>query len=360
MKKRVLPISIIAILIIAMLTGCGNQSVEETYNEGLSDSVISEEMENDITEEPKEEVEVEVEESAGDTVEEPARETVEESAEEVVEESVGEAAEETTEEFVEEVTEETIKESTDEKPVNGEVIASGTLANDSIEWQIVGSTLYVRGEGGIPPFDEGIKWIEQWGAENGVTAKAWQIYYGVVNEIVIEEGITSVGSFNFEGFANATKLTLPSTLESVGRYAFSGVGATTLNLPGSLKTASHGAFSNMQNLTYLFVPSNLKSIPSYGFANCYKLTKIEIEEGVTSIGEDAFCSLAYYDLEGVRHGGNYGYEIHVPSSVTYIGDYAFATGDTHGPITVYGKAGSYVEGWVKDVNIQPEVVFVAK
>ena len=78
----------------------------------------------------------------------------------------------------------------------------------------------------------------------------------------------SVGSFNFEGFANATKLTLPSTLESVGRYAFSGVGATTLNLPGSLKTASHGAFSNMPNLTYLFVPSNLKSIPSYGFANC--------------------------------------------------------------------------------------------
>lgn len=32
----------------------------------------------------------------------------------------------------------------------------------------------------------------------------------------------------------------------------------------------------------------------------------------------------------------------------------------YGPVTVYGKAGSYVEKWVKDVNTQPEVSFVAQ
>ena len=70
--------------------------------------------------------------------------------------------------------------------------------------------------------------------------------------------------------------------------------------------------------------------------------------------------LAHYDLDGVRHGGNYGFEIHIPESVTSIDWGAIATGDTYGPVTVYGKAGSYVEKWVTDVNTQPEVSFVAK
>lgn len=241
------------------------------------------------------------------------------------------------------------------------IVASGVLAEGKIEWKIIGTTLYVTGEGPIPDFDEGGRWFARCGNGYGNKyIKAWEMYYDVVDEIVLSEGITAIGKDNFAGFSKVTSLAFPSTLTKIGKYALNGMGLTTLEITENVTDIGFNACGSLLNLTYVYIPAHIKKIPDSCFGGCCNLSKIEIEEGVTEIGENAFCILAWYDLDGVRHGGSPGFEIHVPESVTKIGDYAFATGDSYGPITVYGKAGSYVETWIKTKNVQSEVTFVAK
>lgn len=241
------------------------------------------------------------------------------------------------------------------------IIASGSFEGTDITWKIVGTTLYVDGEGAIPGFDESGPWFTNFGEGYGNQyVKAWEMYYDVVDEIVLSEGITDIGKNNFGGFSKVKSLSFPSTLTSIGKYALNGMGLTSLVIPESVTDIGLNAFGSLQNLTYVYIPSHIKKIPDNCFSGCYNLSKIEIEDGITEIGEGAFSILAWYDLDGVRHGGSPGFEIYVPASVTKIGDFAFATGDSYGPITVYGKTGSYVEQWIKEVNTQPEVTFVSQ
>ncbi|MBQ6814069.1 MAG: sigma-70 family RNA polymerase sigma factor [Lachnospiraceae bacterium] len=241
------------------------------------------------------------------------------------------------------------------------VVASGTLAEGRIQWEIVGTTLYVNGTGAIPDFEQGGPWYTNFGDRfPDMKPVAWQMYYKDVDEIILSEGITAIGKNNFFGFSKVTSMTFPSTLTKIGMHGMNAMGLTSLEIPKQITEIGLGAFQNLTNLTYVFIPSNIKTIPECGFCGCYNLSKIEIEYGVEKISADAFSILAYYDLDGVRHGGSPGFEIYVPESVTKIGDFAFATGDSYGPITVYGKAGSYVEQWVENENTQPEVTFVAQ
>lgn len=242
-----------------------------------------------------------------------------------------------------------------------EVVASGAFEGTDITWKIIGTTLYVDGEGAIPGFDESGPWFTRCGNGYGNRyIKAWEMYYEVVDEIVLSEGITAIGKNNFAGFSKVTGLAFPSTLTSIGKYALNGMGLTFLDITENITEIGFNAFGGLNNLTYVYIPGHIKTIPGSCFSGCYNLSKIVLGEGVTEIEENAFCILAWYDLDGVRHGGSPGFEIYVPKSVTKIGDYAFATGDSYGPITVYGKSGSYIEKWVKEVNVQSEVTFVAQ
>ena len=54
-------------------------------------------------------------------------------------------------------------------------------------------------------------------------------------------------------------------------------------------------------------------IPDYMFYSCSGLTSIEIPSSVTSIGDEAFAGCCSWELTSIE----------IPSSVTSIGDYAF-------------------------------------
>ncbi len=242
-----------------------------------------------------------------------------------------------------------------------EVVASGVLAEGRIGWKIIGTTLYVDGTGAIPDFEHSGAWFSRW-AEQFPDKKpiAWEMFYTDVDNIVLSEGITAIGQNNFCDFSKVTSFNFPSTITKIGKYGMNGMGITSLEIPRTITSIDIGAFQNLANITELVIPSNIKTIPNYCFPGCYNLSKIVIEEGVTMIGEFAFGMAPSIGENGERIGLCDGFEIYVPESVTKIGDYAFATGESKGPITVYGKAGSYVEQWIKTKNVQSEVTFVAK
>ena len=160
------------------------------------------------------------------------------------------------------------------------------------------------------------------------TAFAHHLYIGgqeVIN-LVVPEGVTSIGKGAFAGLASMTSVTLPSTLDTVGPEAFVDCsGLVRINYTGTVADWCNIGFTNgwycnplsyAQNLyiggskvTDLVIPEGVTAIKPYAFYGLQNLTSVELPEGLQSIGSYAFESV-----------WNITYTI--PSTVTSIGEWA--------------------------------------
>lgn len=159
--------------------------------------------------------------------------------------------------------------------------------------------------------------------------------------LTIPEGIAEIADGTFSSLYQSSgmftgKLTLPSTLKTIGASAFSytdfsgellipdgvtSIGANAfkecdgfgglLSLPDSVKTVGEWAFYLCKGFTGLKFSASLTKIEERSFAHMYGLkTEVVIPEGVTEIGEGAFsCS----HMPSVRF----------PSTLKKIGKQAF-------------------------------------
>ena len=134
-----------------------------------------------------------------------------------------------------------------------------------------------------------------------------------VKKVEIPEGVEIIEEEAFWGCSNLIKITLPSTITSIGKGAFLGTGITSFNYP--------------QNIT---------NIPNIAFQNT-NLKEFSVPEKVTEIGDSAFYDCA--DLE----------KITIPKSVTYIGTGAFAKCRN---LTIYGFKDSAAEAYAKANTIK--------
>lgn len=135
-----------------------------------------------------------------------------------------------------------------------------------------------------------------------------------VEHIIINEGITSVGSFAFYMQLSLKSIVIPSTVVRIGAYAFSTCPLldTIIFAPGSsLATIDDYAFYYASSLTSLVLPSSVRSIGYNSIAFCTQLTSINLPEGMTTVGARAF-----YSCSGLQ-------TIHVPSTLETVGELAF-------------------------------------
>ena len=85
----------------------------------------------------------------------------------------------------------------------------------------------------------------------------------------------------------------------------------TIDIPDGVTTIGTNAFNNNKAVERIGIPDSVTSIGEYAFCACYSLTNITIPNGVTSIGEGTFI-----DCESLE-------SITIPDSVTSIGLGAF-------------------------------------
>ena len=133
-----------------------------------------------------------------------------------------------------------------------------------------------------------------------------------IETINIAEGILTIGESTFEGCMNLSNVVLPSTLESIERYAFYKTGSLEhVTFPNSLKSIGEGAFL-CSGLVSIDVPDSVENIGGSCFALSENLKSIRLSP---NMGDKIPQSLCYgcSSLEKVV----------IPKSVKTIVDGAF-------------------------------------
>jgi len=150
----------------------------------------------------------------------------------------------------------------------------------------------------------------------------------------IPSSVTSIGKYAFYG-CYLTSITIPSSVTSIGESSLLGELLTSINVDNqnSVYASIDGVLFDKnirtlisyplgRNQKIYVIPSSVTSIGSGAFIHCGYLTNITIPSSVTSIGDWAFSEC--YSLTNVT----------IPSSVTSIGDYAFAYCDNLTSVTL--------------------------
>ncbi len=112
----------------------------------------------------------------------------------------------------------------------------------------------------------------------------------VLEEIILPEGITTIGDSAFYRCRAVTTFALPSTVTSVAPYAFyECLALETVNIPEGVTELTNYLFSGCTALKNVTLPSTLRTISSTNvFYNCSALTDIVIPNNVTSLPNGLF------------------------------------------------------------------------
>ena len=156
-------------------------------------------------------------------------------------------------------------------------------------------------------------------------------FYNCTNltNVVIGDGVTSIGPAAFYNCSSLTSITIPDSVTSIVGSAFYNCSSlTSITIPDSVTSIGEAAFRNCFNLTSITIPDSVTSIGDGAFYNCSSLTSIEIPDEVTSIGEYAF-----YNCNKLT-------SVTIPDSVTTIGKSAFSGCSSLEEITVPFVGGS--------------------
>lgn len=190
-------------------------------------------------------------------------------------------------------------------------------------------------------------------------------------ELYVEEGVTNISGGTFNGCAQLTKVTLSSTVASIGDQAFMGCAslqefsapgspyfstvdgilfsadgstlvlyppaktASTYTVPGTVSRIADNAFAKCPNLTSVTLPDSVTSIGHWAFYGNEALTAVNIPEGVKRLNYFTFgwCTAleqiilpstlqiidddTFYNCASLK-------SISIPDGVTSIGRYAFS------------------------------------
>lgn len=242
--------------------------------------------------------------------------------EESVSEEDGELSEEqesVSEEILEEETvqpEEPLEEETITEEISNEaetlgaasVVASGDCgaSGGNLKWTLDSNgTLTISGSGAMKDFTITI---------NKGSYSPWWSYNSSIKSLVIESGVTTIGSGAFKDCAELSgNLVIPDSVTRIGTKSFYNTGFTgSLTIGNKVKTIEGYAFYNSEFTGKLKIPNSVQSIGQYAFYSCNGFSGVTIGTDVKTIGRYAFAFCKGFT-------GN----LVIPDSVMELGEYAF-------------------------------------
>ena len=152
-----------------------------------------------------------------------------------------------------------------------------------------------------------------------------------MTSLTIEEGVESIETQAFMYCYSLTEVTLPSTLKSIGTYAFY----------NSYKVAS------------LVIPEGVESIGAYAFGSCYWQTDVTLPSTLQSIGEQAFAGISLKNLiSNMQHpctiASNAFSNVDLAAAALYVPE---GTKSEYQAAPVWKDFGNILQGEVKEIEI---------
>ena len=145
-------------------------------------------------------------------------------------------------------------------------ILPGGTCGDNVTWTLQNNTLTISGAGDIEDY-------------LGYSYTPWYSKSKVITSVVIDSGVTGIGTYAFSYFFSIQSISIPKSVTKIGGHAF----------------------EYCQELNDVVIPDGVTSIEESTFEHCYRLESITIPAGVTSIGEYAFYGCE--SLTKIQFGG---------------------------------------------------------
>ena len=121
------------------------------------------------------------------------------------------------------------------------------FCGDSVQWSLSEGVLTITGSGQMQNFHKG--------------KRPWR---GNIKSVIIEEGVTNIGSRAFENY----------------------LWLKDISIPNSVKTIGDSTFLNCMNLKKIVIPNSVTGIGKACFAGCSKLNSIILSRDLQFIGEN--------------------------------------------------------------------------
>ena len=177
----------------------------------------------------------------------------------------------------------------------------------NLTWELsCDSVLYIKGTGAM----------ENYGG-NKTPSWIWNEIWTKTREVVIEEGVTTIGNYAFNipsyyGVSQITSVVLPIGLKTIGHRAFYDcVNLKSINIPDGITRIEYSTFYNCANLETINIPDGVTTIVDGAFEDCKKLKNVSFPNSVTIIGG------------GVFKGCSSITQVFIPSSVLEMDYYPF-------------------------------------
>lgn len=146
------------------------------------------------------------------------------------------------------------------------------FCGDSVQWSLSDGVLTITGSGQMQNFHKG--------------RRPWR---GSIKSVIIEEGVTNIGSRAFEYNSWLKEISIPSSVKTIGDSAFVNcVSLKKIVIPNSVTSIGKTCFARCYNLSSISLSSNLQFIGEKAFDRCESMTDIIIPNSVQSIGYKAF------------------------------------------------------------------------
>lgn len=159
--------------------------------------------------------------------------------------------------------------------------AAEALKPGDIKWSVSkDNVLTISGNGRMSDFT------------NAVTP--WYSKKDSIVKIVVEDGVTHIGSQAFQYFQKVKSVSLPESVTSIGDSAFyECLGLREIVLPSGLTEMGESAFAHCSKLAAVEIPESLTEIPFGAFGECRGITTLKLPGTLTKIGDFAFSACGH-------------------------------------------------------------------
>lgn len=150
---------------------------------------------------------------------------------------------------------------------------------EKVSYKLENGVLTISGKGVMDSYDN-------------ASAQPWYKDRAQIISVVVEDGITEIGSFAFYGLTNLNSVSIADSVTKIGGYAFKNCAAlTAIQLPDKLDSIGESAFYGCSGLSEIGFPVSLKSIGGYAFSRCTGIKQITFAGDAPEIQTGAFSGV---------------------------------------------------------------------